>query len=109
MNPFWLGLRWRAPSIVVPHGPQNLDERRGGSRLTGPQLDEVRRSSDESGITVQGRHDGYKEKYGLWHRRYIFVDHEDPMGKTETASWRSVITSLGIASVSTATAMRVGL
>jgi uncharacterized heparinase superfamily protein len=54
----------------------NLDERRGGSRLTGPNLDEVRRSSDESGITVQGRHDGYKEKYGLWHRRYIFVDHE---------------------------------
>lgn len=54
----------------------NLDERRGGSRLSGPQLDEVRRSSDESGITVQGRHDGYKEKYGLWHRRYIFVDHE---------------------------------
>ncbi len=54
----------------------NLDERRGGARVTGPQLDEVRRSSDESGITVQGRHDGYKEKFGLWHRRYIFVDHE---------------------------------
>ncbi|MGD9978981.1 MAG: heparinase II/III family protein [Hyphomonadaceae bacterium] len=54
----------------------SLDERRGGSRLSGPQLDEVRRSSDESGITVQGRHDGYKEKFGLWHRRYIFVDHD---------------------------------
>jgi len=53
-----------------------LDERRGGSRLSGPILDEVRRSSDESGITVQGRHDGYREKFGLMHRRYIFVDHE---------------------------------
>jgi uncharacterized heparinase superfamily protein len=54
----------------------NLDERRGGARLSGPHLDEVRRSSDESGITVQGRHDGYKEKFGLLHRRYLFVDHD---------------------------------
>jgi uncharacterized heparinase superfamily protein len=54
----------------------NLDERRGGARLSGPTLDEVRRSSDESGITVQGRHDGYKEKFGLLHRRYVFVDHD---------------------------------
>jgi uncharacterized heparinase superfamily protein len=45
-------------------------------RLLGPQLDEVRRSSDDSGITVQGRHDGYKAQFGLLHRRYLFVDHD---------------------------------
>jgi len=49
---------------------------RGPARLTGPKLDDVRRSSDESGITVQGRHDGYKAQFGLLHRRYLFVDHE---------------------------------
>jgi uncharacterized heparinase superfamily protein len=54
------------------------DNRRGKSppRLFGPSLDDVRRSSDESGVTVQGRHDGYKVDYGLQHRRYIFIDTE---------------------------------
>lgn len=47
---------------------------KGPARLTGPDLDDVRRSSDESGVTVQGRHDGYKDKYGLLHRRYLFLD-----------------------------------
>ena len=50
--------------------------RKGPARLVGPTLDDVRRSSDESGITVQGRHDGYRERFGLLHRRYLFVDHE---------------------------------
>lgn len=54
----------------------NLESRgRGGARISGPTLDEVRRASDESGITVQGRHDGYKAQFGLLHRRYLFVDH----------------------------------
>lgn len=48
----------------------------GPSRLVGPTLDDVRRSSDESGITVQGRHDGYRSEFGLLHRRYLFIDHE---------------------------------
>jgi uncharacterized heparinase superfamily protein len=39
-------------------------------------LDDVRRSEDESGVTVQGRHDGYKAQFGLMHRRYIFIDTE---------------------------------
>jgi uncharacterized heparinase superfamily protein len=54
----------------------SLDDRRGkgGPRLSGPTLDDVRRSEDESGVTVQGRHDGYKAQFGLLHRRYIFVD-----------------------------------
>ncbi|MBI3437615.1 MAG: heparinase II/III family protein [Proteobacteria bacterium] len=50
--------------------------RKGPARLVGPTLDDVRRSSDENGITVQGRHDGYRERFGLLHRRYLFVDHE---------------------------------
>jgi uncharacterized heparinase superfamily protein len=50
--------------------------RKGPARLVGPALDDVRRSSDDSGITVQGRHDGYREHYGLLHRRYLFIDHE---------------------------------
>ncbi|HVK80867.1 MAG TPA: heparinase II/III family protein, partial [Verrucomicrobiae bacterium] len=49
---------------------------RGPSRISGPVLDDVRRSSDESGITVQGRHDGYRDKFGLLHRRYLFIDHD---------------------------------
>lgn len=49
---------------------------RGPARLSGPNLDDVRRSSDESGVTVQGRHDGYRAQFGLLHRRYLFVDHE---------------------------------
>lgn len=49
---------------------------RGPSRISGPTLDDVRRSSDESGITVQGRHDGYRDKFGLLHRRYLFIDHD---------------------------------
>jgi len=55
-----------------------LEDRRGkGSpRLVGPNLDDVRRSSDESGITVQGRHDGYRAAFGLLHRRYLFIDHD---------------------------------
>ncbi|MES1156624.1 MAG: heparinase II/III family protein [Alphaproteobacteria bacterium] len=48
---------------------------RGAARLVGPNLDDVRRSSDESGITVQGRHDGYRAEFGLLHRRYLFIDH----------------------------------
>lgn len=49
---------------------------RAPGRLTGPNLDDVRRSSDDTGITVQGRHDGYRAQFGLLHRRYLFVDHE---------------------------------
>jgi uncharacterized heparinase superfamily protein len=49
---------------------------KGAARLIGPMLDDVRRSSDDSGITVQGRHDGYRAAFGLLHRRYLFVDHE---------------------------------
>jgi uncharacterized heparinase superfamily protein len=49
---------------------------RGAARLIGPNLDDVRRSSDESGITVQGRHDGYRGQFGLLHRRYLFIDHD---------------------------------
>jgi uncharacterized heparinase superfamily protein len=50
--------------------------RRGRARLSGPELDDVRRSADDSGVTVQGRHDGYREKFGLLHRRYVFMDAE---------------------------------
>ncbi|MCL4713265.1 MAG: heparinase II/III family protein [Hyphomonadaceae bacterium] len=55
-----------------------LEDRRGkGSpRLVGPTLDDVRRSADDAGITVQGRHDGYRAAFGLMHRRYLFIDHE---------------------------------
>ena len=49
---------------------------RGNARMLGPNLDDVRRSADESGVTVQGRHDGYREKFGLLHRRYLFLDTE---------------------------------
>ena len=49
---------------------------KGPARLVGPNLDDVRRSSDETGITVQGRHDGYRAQFGLLHRRYVFVDHD---------------------------------
>lgn len=55
-----------------------LEEPRRGRtspRLSGPTLDDVRRSSDESGVTVQGRHDGYRAQFGLLHRRYLFIDH----------------------------------
>jgi uncharacterized heparinase superfamily protein len=53
------------------------EQRRGRApaRLSGPDLDDVRRSSDESGVTVQGRHNGYRASFGLMHRRYIFADH----------------------------------
>ncbi len=55
-----------------------LDERRGRgpARLSGPNIDDARRSSDENGITIQARHDGYRAQFGLLHRRYLFVDHE---------------------------------
>lgn len=49
---------------------------KGPARMSGPALDDVRRSSDDDGITLQGRHDGYRDKFGLLHRRYLFVDHE---------------------------------
>ena len=49
---------------------------KGAARLVGPVLDDVRRSSDDTGITVQGRHDGYRAQFGLLHRRYLFIDHE---------------------------------
>jgi uncharacterized heparinase superfamily protein len=52
-----------------------LEESRRKARLTGPNLDDVRRASDDSGVTVQGRHDGYRDKFGLLHRRYLFIDH----------------------------------
>ncbi|MGE3930458.1 MAG: heparinase II/III family protein [Hyphomonadaceae bacterium] len=53
------------------------DQRRSKAppRLIGPNLDDVRRSSDESGVTIQGRHDGYRAQFGLLHRRYLFADH----------------------------------
>ncbi|MBY0563974.1 MAG: heparinase II/III family protein [Hyphomonadaceae bacterium] len=53
----------------------SLEERRGAARMVGPSLDDVRRASDDSGVTVQGRHDGYRGAFGLLHRRYIFVDN----------------------------------
>ena len=56
-----------------------LEEQRRGkapARLIGPHLDDVRRSADESGVTLQGRHDGYRAKFGLLHRRYLFADPE---------------------------------
>jgi uncharacterized heparinase superfamily protein len=55
-----------------------LEDRRGKgqARLSGPTLDDVRRSSDDSGVTVQGRHDGYRAHFGLLHRRYLFIDTE---------------------------------
>ncbi len=56
-----------------------LEEPRRGrapARLSGPNIDDMRRASDEDGITVQGRHDGYRDKLGLLHRRYLFVDHQ---------------------------------
>lgn len=49
---------------------------KGAARLLGPNLDDVRRSSDESGVTVQGRHDGYRDRFGLLHRRYLFMDQD---------------------------------
>ena len=49
---------------------------KGPAFLVGPHLDDVRRSSDETGITVQGRHDGYRAQFGLLHRRYLFIDHD---------------------------------
>ncbi len=49
---------------------------KGAGRLIGPALDEVRRAADESGVTVQGRHDGYRATYGLLHRRYLFIDND---------------------------------
>lgn len=49
---------------------------KGAARVVGPMLDDVRRSSDESGITAQGRHDGYRNQFGLLHRRYLFIDTE---------------------------------
>jgi uncharacterized heparinase superfamily protein len=54
-----------------------LEDRRGrwSARIVGPNLDDVRRASDDSGITVQGRHDGYRAQFGLLHRRYLFIDH----------------------------------
>ena len=53
-----------------------LDRRgRASPRIAGPNLDDVSRASDDSGITVQGRHDGYRAQFGLLHRRYLFVDH----------------------------------
>lgn len=52
-----------------------LEEGRRKGRLTGPNLDDVRRAADDSGVTVQGRHDGYRDKFGLLHRRYLFIDH----------------------------------
>lgn len=55
-----------------------LEDRRGkgAARLSGPTLDDVRRSADDSGVTVQGRHDGYRAQFGLLHRRYLFIDTE---------------------------------
>jgi multiple sugar transport system permease protein len=41
--------------------------------------------------------------------RHIFVDHENPMGNTETASWRALLTSIAVASVSTLCSIGVGL
>lgn len=54
------------------------EPRRGRSpaRMSGPNIDDMRRASDDDGITVQGRHDGYRDKFGLLHRRYLFVDQE---------------------------------
>ncbi len=65
-------------TLVLADALSAVLEGRGKSvaRLLGPNLDDVRRSSDESGVTVQGRHDGYREKFGLLHRRYLFMDTE---------------------------------
>jgi uncharacterized heparinase superfamily protein len=48
---------------------------RNAQRFSGPSIDGVRRSEDEDGVTLQGRHDGYRAQFGLLHRRYLFVDH----------------------------------
>lgn len=48
---------------------------RAAPRFRGPAIDDVRRSEDDDGVTVQGRHDGYRAQFGLLHRRYLFVDH----------------------------------
>ncbi len=63
--------------IVADALSATLEEsrRKGPARLVGPNLDDVRRASDDSGVTVQGRHDGYRDKFGLLHRRYMFIDH----------------------------------
>lgn len=58
-----------------------------------------------------------KEPAALWfpsdptleNFRNIFVDHENPMGNTETASWRALLTSLATATISTAAAVLAGL
>ncbi|MSO70014.1 MAG: carbohydrate ABC transporter permease [Alphaproteobacteria bacterium] len=41
--------------------------------------------------------------------RHIFVDHENPMGNNETASWRALVTSTGVAGVATFFSMVIGL
>lgn len=52
-----------------------LDTRgRQAPRFSGPEIDDMRRSEDEDGVTIQGRHDGYKAQFGLLHRRYLFAD-----------------------------------
>ncbi|MSO73905.1 MAG: carbohydrate ABC transporter permease [Alphaproteobacteria bacterium] len=40
---------------------------------------------------------------------HVFVDHEDPMGKNESASWHSIVTSVGVATVSTFFSIIFGL
>jgi uncharacterized heparinase superfamily protein len=62
-------------SDALSAGLDNPRRAKGPARLIGPDLDDVRRSADDSGITVQGRHDGYKSQFGLLHRRYLFADH----------------------------------
>jgi len=47
---------------------------RNAQRFVGPAIDDVRRSQDDDGVTLQGRHDGYRTQFGLAHRRYLFVD-----------------------------------
>lgn len=76
---------WRAAArttaahstLIIGDALSSAQETRGRApaRFTGPLMDDVRRSEDDDGVTVQGRHDGYKAQYGLLHRRYLFVDH----------------------------------
>jgi len=63
-------------TLIVNDALSAALEGRGRSpRFVGPHVDDVRRSEDDDGVTVQGRHDGYKAQFGLLHRRYLFVDH----------------------------------
>lgn len=63
-------------TLIVGDALSAAIEQRGrhGARFIGPTIDDMRRSEDDDGVTVQGRHDGYVSQFGLMHRRYLFAD-----------------------------------